>query len=283
MTLSDLLTLIAGVAIALKLPSPFSWPPTMQMPAIIAGAFMICGVALMAAAGVMLVTLRRQWAYKRVVHPAEWLAILMVATWISEVWPFRTDDVVNMHFGATWTSASYSGRRWLVGAAALAIVLNLAGITALARRFLASWIVTLLLAAAAVAWLWGPVVVFSQEVSFPAGPWTDTRSLTFWLYRSVWDFARSLLSWILFGVPAMAALIERRTGQRRWVWTEWTSVVTALVPVTVGLVFFYMLYSESPSEGLTAQRIVLPIWIGVVAALSWLIVWAWARIATPRH
>jgi hypothetical protein len=76
----------------------------------------------------------------------------------------------------------------------------------------------------------------------------------------------------------VAALVERWARKRRWIWTEWLSATLGLILGSIFLGFLYWPF-PNPDEDQIVLRIVMPFWILTVAAVSWLIVWAWSRLS----
>jgi len=258
MTIADMLAVVAGVGIAITIRPIAGYVPYPQIPVwyliVVASLWWF---PLVLALATSLAVLLRQVNYNRMAHPAEWVAILLGLLVLKTAMP-SLDYVVNDGFGSEWLSTAFGLCRWIVSGAGMIVLL--AGFVALGvlRRVLPRWLKTLVLATMALAMLWGPIDVFAREAPSFAPSWTGLRTKWFfWVYVESRQYAARLPLGLLFGVPATAAIIQRK----RWVWTEWIGVGVGSILILLWLVFLYVLRSESPPDDLNAERIVVPVWL----------------------
>jgi len=271
MTIADMLAVVAGVGIAITCPlSPLaSYLPYAQIPVlsliIVASIWFSLALALATSLAVVL----RQVNYRRMAYPAEWVAILLGLTMLKPALP-NLDNVVNQAFRSDWLSTSFGLCRWIVSGAGMIVFLAGFVVLGVLRRVLPHWLKTLVLATMALAMLWGPIDVFSREAPPYAPSWTGLRpKWVYWVYVESRQYAARLPLGLLFGVPVTAAMVQwRGRGSRRWVWTEWIGVGVGSILGLLWLVFLYLLRSESPPDGLNAERIVVPVWLVAIWSSS---------------
>ncbi len=138
MTLVDLVTLVAGVAVGYAaitgLPGGFFVPPGWVLVLL---AVERC--FLWAAMAVTVVTLGRVAAYRRMPRPAEWLALSVSASALAGRPEFNVDMWVNVIFANVPGSADrlgFNGWRWIVaGLAGLAVLATMAVLGSAGGRF----------------------------------------------------------------------------------------------------------------------------------------------------
>ena len=137
LTVADLAVIVAGVALAITVPSQpmgavlFFAPPPLIFLVLVMGLrlTMSCGLVL------ALVVLFRRWRYGGPVWPAEWLALLLASFLLVEAVP-PLDAAVNAYYRAVGSSALDFGlARWLLSApAAAGVLLVVAGLAFLRPR-----------------------------------------------------------------------------------------------------------------------------------------------------
>lgn len=257
---------------------------TIEFPYPILVVFAMSFVAVPVEFGITLISFTRQIVFKRPARAAEWLAIFEIASFI-KVMLFDLATAVNQPFGRGWLAISIAARRYVLGGVALAVLIGgLCGLAQWANR-LPHWAKTLTLATMVLAGLWVMdvgSVEFNRLVQDASG---QQSGLLRSLFVNACLSAAELPKWLLFGVPAVAALVERRDGRRRWVWTEWVGFGTVAVSeLVVFTLSFYWLWSDGAglSDDETAQRILLPVLIVAIGAISWFIVSCWQRFAAWR-
>src|SRR4051812_24659862 len=106
MTLADLVAMVAGVALAMTLPSRASgWPPYVPPPPLLY-IVLIAGLRLAMAAGqvLALVVLARRARYGGPVRPGEWFAPGLAALGLLDALP-NLDDAVNVYYRAAGSTA----------------------------------------------------------------------------------------------------------------------------------------------------------------------------------
>ena len=267
MTLADIMVIVAGVGITLVVHPVSAFPPPF---APISAWFIVAALFAWFLWGVELATslviLMRQGIYNRPARPAEWLAILVALLLAQRAIP-NLDTVMDWTFRREWLSHSFGLCRWIVGG--LGMVVVLVGIVAmvLMRRVMPHWAKTLVLATLALVLLWGPLDVFSREAPSLLPSWTEEYpGWLFWAYLEGRQYAAMLPEGLLFGIPATEALLERvRPGSRRWIWTEWLGLGTALLLGSFWIASLYLFRSEWPPDSLNVERAVVPVWVAGVS------------------
>jgi hypothetical protein len=273
MTVLDLFVLIAGFGIALSLPSLFSFDPRYLTNAL-AVILSILWLLLCMAIAVSVVAVARQAIYRRPARPAEWLAILLTVNMLNMALP-NLDTAVSKFFDPQWQAGDFSQCRWIAAGVATLVALPIFVEVVLMRRVLPPWAKTIGVATCGLILVWGPMTVISLQVPrwFPAWHREAPLTLSSWLYGMACRYIASVPWGLLFGIPATAALLDRRqAGVRRWSWVEWVAGGIAVTMAMYSLTFLYVLREETPADGLHAERIVVPIWIVVVWWLSRMIV-----------
>ncbi len=289
MTIADMLVFTTGVGIAIAIMMPTRQAAgalgffTIEFPCPILVVFAMSCVAVPVEFGITLVSFARQIVFKRPSRAAEWLAIFEIAFFI-KVMLLDLDTAVNQTFGRGSLAISIAARRYVLGGVALDVLIGgFCGLAQWANR-LPHWAKTLTLAAMALAGLWVMDVgsaEFNRLVQDASG---QQSGLLRSLFVNACLSAAGLPKWLLLGVPAVAALVERRDGRRRWVWTEWVGFgAVAVSELVVFILSLYFLWSDGGlSNDETAQRILLPFLIVAIGAISWLIVLRWRRFAAWR-
>ncbi len=288
MTIADLLALMLGVGIVLT----FCGIPPISAQArqsrnLISDIDILTGLFVPLA----LVSLQRQFAYRRPARPAEWLAIVFAIFLIHLSLPWWTHDIDRLR-GRLWAQSWWTwprlSRAHLTGVALLSL---LAGLVILAglRNQLPHWTKTILISGLIFVWILIPqefLYLESPQATFqPVGQGTLQERWLAWSYGAMCQFVVSLPIGLAYGIPALAALIERRAGSRPWVWTEWIAAAASLMNALLILGFVYW----PPLQGWTddeivALRIATPFWILGVAAVSWLLIrfWTWLVKNPPK-
>ena len=157
--------------------------------------------------------------------------------------------------------------RWLLGGAGLLAALG--GLAAgLGRGSRPTWVRTIVLTAAATAFLWGPASACALEFPslLPTNPAQPPSRLS-WLRIEAARYAAILPLGLIFAIPAAATLADLWSSRRRRAWTEWAGIAAAVLLAGYGAAGLYAFRAEWPPDGLNAERIVAPLW---VAACGWL-------------
>lgn len=224
MTIAELLLFVAGFAIAFRLET--FWGVMSVLPAAI---------------------LWRQFAYRRAAHPAEWLAILLMTYFLAQQ-TLDLDRSADWFFKRIGTSPSVTAGRLQFAAIVSGALMVALGTVWFSRRWLSSWVITILVAAAATVWFRWPTVAFALALPWllpqPSAPASD---LPGWLNVELRMHLSHVPALLVFAIPAVAALFWWR--KRTWIWTEWASVFVAILAATLMLVMLYVLRQESPSTG----------------------------------
>ncbi len=231
MTLADLGVVIAGVALALTIPtramglSPYLSPQTRSWFFLFIGSRRLAvGLGLVLA----LVVLFRRGRYGGPVRPAEWLALGLASLGLVDVVP-NLDEAVNAYYAAVGSTAlDFGVARWLMSApAALGVVLVVAVLLLLRRRVrkgsrVASALTVVGIVGGMFLWFWGPCEVARLELPWllVPGPQGDPSS---WGWRGPVVLAlRELvanslmgLTWGLLFAIAVAGLARRPPPRNR--------------------------------------------------------------------
>jgi hypothetical protein len=273
LTISDLIAIVAGVAIAIAAWPPFSVPP--MMPGSIPYWFVIglilywCVLAL--ETGASLGVLARQALYRRRARPAEWLGMLIALELVTLP---SLDGAVNACFSHQMILSAFGMCRWILAGAALLAICTVLALLAFLGRLLPCWTRTIALAVLALLFLWGPAQVLAQEIHSLLPRLSRFRPE--WLFWIVVESRRALGEipmGLIYGIPVAAIVRDWRTQRERiWLWTEKAAVGVGLAIGLGALGLFYFGRSEWPPDGLRAERIVMPFWLLAVWGLSrWLI------------
>jgi hypothetical protein len=228
-----------------------------------------CLLALVS--GASMAVLGRQGVYERQARPAEWLGILIALEMVRVP---NLDEAVNACFSRQMLNGSYGLCRWIIGGIALVGISGGLIVLVLLGRWLPCWLRTVALWVLALLFLWGPAQACILEFSslLPAlskfGP-----DWLFWIVVELRRCVGAIPGGLLYGIPATAILLDWRSHlPRAWVWTEKVGAGAGLL-IGLGLLgFLYFGRSEWPPDGLRAERIVTPLWILAVWALSWWII-----------
>jgi hypothetical protein len=273
-TILDLLAFIAGFAIALTpfasqnaAPGPIDFP-------LLTVLVMSVWLPWTAEIVVALDALERQFAYRRPLHPAEWMAILIALVgatfWIPpmEMWGV-------MLLSPILQPSDYRVIRWILAAIAVFVLFAGSGALAMFRARLPIWTITLLLAPLVLLWFCVPVDVverlFPQRTLGADAP--GPRWLS-WAYVELHNIVTSLPRWVPFGIATVALWQERCTRSRRWIWTQWLACIAATLFGLFFLVVLYGSFSGPVQEEQIVLRIVMPFWILAVLGVSWCILQA---------
>jgi hypothetical protein len=288
MTLADLGAIVAGVALAMTIPSrAWGWPFYLAPPPFlffveIGGLRLIVGFGLVLA----LVVLFRRGRYGGPVRPAEWLALAFASLGLLDVVP-NLDGAVNAYYAAVGSTAlDFGVARWLLSApAAAGVVLIVAGLVLLRRGArdgsrVASALTVVGIVGGLFLWFWGPCEVARLELPWlllpsPHGDpssWGWRGSLVLAL-RDVVANGPMSLTW---GLPAAATVRawrdERRRGRAQaWVWTEPAACADAVVAALL------LLPGVSAQGPIDLIRLVS--WVVSVGLVSW---WITGRLGSGR-
>jgi hypothetical protein len=289
-TLADTLAIVAGFGVAIALrPVPYLPPPSMGIvvPIWFVVIWWSIGLLLTTALATAFAIVVRQLMFRRPARPAEWVAVLLGLMIFREALP-NIDDMINQRFSPDWLSRSFGLCRWIVGGIGAVMSLVCLAVLGLLRRMSPHGFKTIILAAAILALLWGPIRVFSMEFPWliPSPPIESTPAGVFWAWLEIRKYLGLLPLGLLFGIPATAALEDRRARTPRGrLWTEWPGPGISLILVFSWLVYLYLVQSEWPPFDLNAERVVVPFWI---AGVWWLCRWIvnrlgdrWQRWLTP--
>ena len=281
MTLADVLALVAGVAVsyavATGLPEgPFVRTPWLQL--VFTSIRFLQGTTL----AIAVVALVRVGVYRRMPTGAEWLAILVGSTLLTE-WPYlQVDSWVYAYRGAfaTLDTISLNAVRWLAAGLFLAPMAIGLGVIQVGRRHFPTWFKTLLLAWEALLAMSGPLQILGEHgadlISPSQGFGPGTAST---LHRGACGLAAWLPMGLLFGLPATAGLIER-AERRSWTWVEWAAVVGSILTLGFAMATYHGEFAASTPAGI-AERVLVLVWFLTIIVLSRLILIcfseAWSR------
>jgi len=279
MTLADLGVIVAGVALAMTIPSrALGWPPYLSPPQAFLFFAVIGGLRLTVAFSLVLalVVLFRRGRYGGQVRPAEWLALGLASLGLLDVVP-NLDGAVNAYYAAVGSAAlDFGVARWLLSApAAAGVVLVVAGLVLLRRRArdgsrVASALTVIGIVGGLFLWFWGPCEVARLELPWllVPSPQGDPSS---WGWRGPVVLAlREVVANgpmdLTWGLPAAATVRawrdDRRRGRARArVWTEWAAFAVAVVAALL------LLPVVGPQGPIDLVRLVS--WVVSVGLVSW--------------
>lgn len=270
MTMGDVFALVAGVALSYFLITNINFASVMvvrsPMHQLVQAVLQFFQGATMALSAV---TLSRVAVYRRMPSAPEWMAIV-VACSLPGDWPWLQVD----HWIASCRWAfpsldgfSYVGMRWVgAGLFSAAIAIGL-GVLRLGRTAYPSWLKTLMLAWLVLVAMSGPLWVFSQhgaDLITPTNGFGPGVLST--LYRGACLLLAALPMGVLFGLPAVAALVER-IGGRRWSWAEWSASSATILTGFVAM-RTYQGEFKTPSPAWAAEWLLVLAWFVAVALAS---------------
>ncbi len=271
MTPVDAMALVAGVALAFSFRpgvNPYAVPPPWVMFVIV-----LSWIFWIMTAAVSAVVAGRLIRYRRGPRPAEWLAILTTFYGILVMGPgIPVDRAINLlPSGFLASVATMAAWRWLVAGLALALIAAGLGLLRAGRAILPGWLKGAGLAAVAFLALAGPIEVVrlhGPDLLAPSdgfGP--GGLAMLHWL---TCQLIAGIPLGLFFGVPAIAALMER-VRRDRWRWDEWAGVI---LPILVALPMAALYPGNFPtlSAEWTAERALLGGWFLGVGLLSRLVV-----------
>ena len=220
------------------------------------------------AAATAAVVVARRFRYGGMPRPSEWIVLVIAAAMLSQALPslfvlsLQTANALGM---SEWPNDVRFGYfRWAWAGVAL-VLAGLAAVFA-GRWWMPDGVKTLLLVAAAAAWIWGPAIVCAQELpqlmsNLKPDRWRlDGWAFDLWLAAREWT--GRLPFGLIFALPIVATAREwrrrPRPGRR---WTEWVGLVSAgwLILIGVGLWLFAATWID---------RLVIPVWVAVVVLLG---------------
>jgi hypothetical protein len=230
---------------------------------------------------IAVVALGRGSSYCRMPRPAEWLVIVSSMSVLMDRRPEFNFPVWGSQL---FVSPSWSGDRlefmhwsWVVADLACVAILVTFLVVQLGQRVLAHWLKTLLLAWMALLALNGPLWVFENLggdlISPREGFNTGALSMLHWRASRLFGL---FPTGVFFGVPAVAALLDRIAG-KRWSWVEWVGVIASTMVACLPMMIYRSEYDRSSTYWL-AERTLTPTWLLVVTITSWLIV---AKLGPP--
>jgi hypothetical protein len=269
MTMVDLVTLVAGVALgyaAIASQPGLAFMPPAWVLAVIA----ISNVFFWMAAASSFVALGRVTAYRRMPRPAEWLAILISVAGLTGRPEFNVDGWVNECFAVfpAWKDRlDFDGWRWLVAGLAGLASLATIGAVRLGRRAFPPWLKTLLLAWSALIAYAGPLWVFGflgDDLVSPSRGFGVGDLAIF--HRQACGLFGQFPTGVFFGIPAMGALLDRLVG-RRWSWVEW-SAAAATPKFIFAPLMLYPWEFATISPAWLAERALLLTWLVAIALTS---------------
>lgn len=277
MTLADLGVMVAGIAVAMTIPSRgVGWPPYLAPPPL--GYFVILGgLGLTAKFGLVLalVILARRGRYGGQVRPAEWLALGLASLCLLESIP-NLDGAVNAYYvTAGSTALDFGVARWLLSApAAAGVVVIVAGWFFLRRwshdqSRAASALTVVGIVVGLCLCFWGPCEVARLEL-----PWLVVPGLQgdppSWGWRgpavdalhAVVANTPTAFTWGILAAATVRTWWGDRHGGRSggWVWTELAAFADAVVA-------FLMLTIATPQG--PAGLVGLVSWLGSIGLVSW--------------
>jgi hypothetical protein len=238
MTLVDLVTLVAGVALGFaaitSLPGWGFIPPFWVLVVIGVSRFFLWMTMAFS-----VVAMGRVAAYRRMPRAAEWLAIVVSASALATRPEFNVDMWVNAIFATFPGSATrldFDGWRWVVAGLAGLAGLAVLAVVRLGRDAFPTWLKTLLLASVALLALAGPLWTFGflgDDLVSPSGGFGGGDLAI--LHRQLCVLFGHFPTGLFFGLPATAAVLDR-VSRRRWAWGEWAGVVSStLVGLSLGM------------------------------------------------
>jgi len=284
-TLSDLMVVVAGVAIGYGL-GPITMEPSIST--IFLGAQEIRfhfpyipsnRPVYIAAFAISLAVLVRRARYGGWPRVGDWPALVAAAHLLSMVILFRAYELAFSGHGMNeWEGQPlWRPDQWPWAAIwSLAAVIGMVLLARLRNR-LPGWAGAIGILLVATMFLCGPVHVFAENYD-PFMLMDDTVNPSpndvRWHYLRTDGYLHLFLwpEWLLYGLPTMSAIFDlRRNGPRSWFWTEWASLAMMLA-----LAAFYCLecFSFIDPMGFWTLSIVMvrALLLVGVTLVSWLII-----------
>jgi hypothetical protein len=276
MTIADVGVFVAGVAVAMTIPTRSLNMAVPVTPQIALAFFVVIGsLRLTMGLGLALafVSFFRHARYGGPVRPAEWLALCLASFCLVDA-VANLDEAVNAYYAAVGSSTlNFGVARWLMSAPAAAGIVLIVALLILLRRStrdgsrMASALTVVGIGSGLFLWFWGPCEVSRLELPWvlvpgPPGNWW----LSGWQNYAVLALrdlvANSLmgLTWcVLFAITVRSWLYKGR-GSESPVLT-WTDPVAFFD--TFALVMLPMSYLIGPTDGV--QRLPGMVVVGLVS------------------
>ena len=269
MTLTDLMTLVAGVALTYALIANLPGAPILRSRTdqlIVSVTRFFEALAL----SVSVVVLGRVVVYRRMPTLPEWLGIVVGATILTDCSWLQPDYLASTfgHVDALLDPISYRSLRWvLAGLFSVGIAIGL-GLMRLGRSGFPPWLKTLILAWILIMARSGPLWVISQvggDLFSPSEGFGAGTAYT--LYRGACNLAAWWPMGLLFGVPAVGAALERLIP-RLWNWTEWAAFSCSTLAGLASMMGYRGEFTLALPGAWMAERTLVLVWFLAVSLAS---------------
>jgi len=269
MTPVDMMALAAGVALSFQFRPivgayPYAVPPpSVMLVIVVAWFFWIANTAVSTVAAARVVR------YRRGPRPAEWLAVMTTLAGVLAMGPgLPVDRAIDaLPAAMAETLVAMAAWRWVMAGLMLGGIAAGFGLLRAGRSVLPPWAKAASVAALAYLTLAGPIEVVrihGPDLLAPSGGFGPGNGwLFFWL---ACQWASAVPTGLMFGVPAVAALMER-IARRSWRWDEWAGV-TAPMMVALPLASLYRGSFSPPSFWWGVERALVAAWFLGLGLLS---------------
>ncbi len=161
----------------------------------------------------------------------------------------------------------YEYRIW--GCFTTGLFLVVATVLVLRWKRMPGWVKTVLLTAGAFACVEGVTYLISPSFVSASQPFSTRTGLSPAVTAQLAIFMGALPLGLLLGVPIAATILELRSADRSWVWTEWAGAAIALFALPTGLAIYWYADPTFSLRPEAANR--LSVQLVTVGLLSWLI------------